>query len=101
MNPSAQMPLFRRSPSPPPQPQKTGLFGGGRRSNSPDSPTRSSTGSRLLGRNGDPSINAARQKVADAEAAEREADKALMAARASVREAKQQVKNLEKEAEEE
>ena len=49
----------------------------------------------------DPSIIAAKQKVNDAEAAEREADKALIQARAAVRDAKQQVQNLEREIEEE
>jgi hypothetical protein len=49
----------------------------------------------------DPTILAARQKVQDAEAAEKEADRALMAARAMVKEAKDHVKMLEREAEEE
>ena len=49
----------------------------------------------------DPSIMAARQKVAEAEEAERQADRALVEARASVREAKEHVKNLEREIEEE
>ncbi|KAJ3491229.1 hypothetical protein NLI96_g849 [Meripilus lineatus] len=46
----------------------------------------------------DPTITAARQKVADAETSEREADKALNLARAAVKEARQHVKILEKEA---
>lgn len=45
----------------------------------------------------DPSIVAARQKVTDAQAAEKAADKALSGARTAVREAVQHVKNLEKE----
>lgn len=49
----------------------------------------------------DPAINGARQKVSDAEEAERQADRALIEARAAVREARQHVKNLEREAEEE
>lgn len=49
----------------------------------------------------DPSIMTARQKVTDAEAAEREADHSLALARASVREAHDQVKILEREAKEE
>jgi hypothetical protein len=49
----------------------------------------------------DPSISAARERVMGAEAAEQDADKALMTARAAVREAKDQVKRLEREAEEE
>jgi hypothetical protein len=43
----------------------------------------------------DPTIQAARQKVTDAETAERDADRALDLARRSVREARQHVKNLE------
>ncbi|TFY63832.1 hypothetical protein EVG20_g6162 [Dentipellis fragilis] len=49
----------------------------------------------------DPSIATARRKVADAETAEREADRALSSARMAVREAKEHVKNLEREALEE
>jgi len=49
----------------------------------------------------DASITAARQRVAGAEAAEREADRALMQARAAVREAREHVKRLEHEAAEE
>lgn len=45
----------------------------------------------------DPSIVAARQKVADAQAAEKSADKALIDARSAVKEAVQHVKRLEKE----
>jgi hypothetical protein len=49
----------------------------------------------------DPSIVGARERVLQAETAEREADRALMQAKASVREARNHVKLLEKEAEEE
>jgi hypothetical protein len=83
------------------------VSGVSRRSSSSDNSSR--TGSRRggflgLSRNdhhGDPSILAARQKVNDAEAAEREADHALALARVSVREAREQVKILEREAKEE
>ena len=49
----------------------------------------------------DPSIIAAKQKVSDAEGAEKDADRALVQARAAVREAKDHVKRLEREIEEE
>lgn len=49
----------------------------------------------------DPTIAAARQKVSDAESFEREADHALNQARAAVREAREHVKILEREAVEE
>ncbi|KAK3988453.1 hypothetical protein QBC44DRAFT_102834 [Cladorrhinum sp. PSN332] len=49
----------------------------------------------------DPSIVAARERVMGAEMAEREADRALMAARESVREAREHVRRLELEAQEE
>jgi len=51
--------------------------------------------------NREPSIINARQKVTDAEVAERNADDALSAARMAIREAKQHVRNLEQEALEE
>lgn len=114
------MPLFKHSEPTPAQQvparhsatntrtSRTGsLFGSRRRSSSispPSSPERSS-GSGLGGifhrRTEDPSITAARQRVAAAENAEREADRALIAARNSVREAKEHVKALEREAAEE
>ncbi|KAG7098296.1 hypothetical protein E1B28_000258 [Marasmius oreades] len=90
-----------------------GLFGNShRRSSSSDgSPTHPGTGSVRSGGSGgffglgghnsagnDPSIMAARQKVQEAEQAEREADHALNAARASVREAREHVRFLEKDA---
>lgn len=49
----------------------------------------------------DPSIVQAKQRVADAEAAERNADRALVQARAAVREAREDIKRLEREAAEE
>ncbi|KAM7197936.1 hypothetical protein V8F20_006384 [Naviculisporaceae sp. PSN 640] len=49
----------------------------------------------------DPSIVAARERVMTAESAERDADRALMAARESVRQAREHVRRLELEAEEE
>jgi len=49
----------------------------------------------------DPSIVSARERVLQAETAERDADRALMQAKASVKEARNHVKMLEKEAEEE
>lgn len=49
----------------------------------------------------DPSIVQARERVLSAEAAEREADRALIAARESVRNAREHVRRLELEAEEE
>ncbi|KAH7161158.1 hypothetical protein EDB81DRAFT_783948 [Dactylonectria macrodidyma] len=49
----------------------------------------------------DPSVLDARQRVQNAEAMEREADRALDEARSSVREAREQVKRLEEEAREE
>ncbi|OCT51415.1 hypothetical protein CLCR_09240 [Cladophialophora carrionii] len=62
--------------------------------------TRSSGG--LFHRNHeDSSIIAARERVLSAETAEREADRALVQARAAVQEARNHVKMLEREAEEE
>lgn len=49
----------------------------------------------------DPSIMAAREQVLRAETAEREADKALIASRKAVKEARDHVKHLEREAAEE
>ncbi|KAB5562722.1 hypothetical protein GE09DRAFT_1274434 [Coniochaeta sp. 2T2.1] len=67
---------------------------------------RHSSGGGLLSKFGggdhmDPSIVQARERVLSAEAAEREADRALMAARESVRNAREHVRRLELEAEEE
>lgn len=91
-----------------------GLFGS-RHSSSPDAaPQRTSTtstrtsvssgGHGVLSRFGhkeDPSITGARQRVHQAEQAEKEADAALIQARAAVRDAREHVKALEREAEEE
>ncbi|KAK7900798.1 hypothetical protein LTR67_003082 [Exophiala xenobiotica] len=62
-----------------------------------------SSGGGLFNRhhNEDPSILDARQRIASAEAAERDADRALMQARTAVRDAKEHVKRLEREAAEE
>ena len=115
------MPLFSRhsvdEDVAPPVPEKaveprrrSSLFGR-RRSVSPVSTaaTDRSTGSvhsasrrGLLHRNdGDPSIKAAHDRVLNAEAAEKEADKALLHARAMVKEAREHVRRLEQEAAEE
>ncbi|KAK0749028.1 hypothetical protein B0T18DRAFT_96420 [Schizothecium vesticola] len=116
----------KRDSVPPPAPQpvheergkKHGLFGSRRSpSPSPSSSTRRTSTSRtspdrssgILHRsfgNGsvrgvDPSITQARERVMGAEMAEREADRALLAARESVREAREHVRRLELEAEEE
>jgi hypothetical protein len=53
------------------------------------------------GRLNDASISNARQRVAQAETAERQADQALMASRAAVKEAREHVRILEREVEEE
>ncbi|EPS38664.1 hypothetical protein H072_7632 [Dactylellina haptotyla CBS 200.50] len=81
------------------------------RDSSPDSiNTRRTSSTRGTGsgffhrdRNGaeDASIAGARQRVMDAEVAERDADRALMAAKAAVKDARDQVKALELEAKEE
>ncbi|KAI0688199.1 hypothetical protein BC835DRAFT_1308903 [Cytidiella melzeri] len=71
---------------------RRGLFS--RRRSSSSSGSRSRGG----GLKNEPSIVHARQKVADAENSEREADRALGAARAAVREARQHVQMLEREA---
>ncbi|KUJ14949.1 uncharacterized protein LY89DRAFT_686545 [Mollisia scopiformis] len=52
-------------------------------------------------RDEDPTIIAARERVMNAEAAERDADRALVAARVAVKEAREHIKRLEKEAAEE
>jgi len=88
--------------------EKTGMFGS-RRTNSVSPPrsnvathgSQKSHGGLLHRNNEDPSIASARQRVMSAEAAEREADKALVAARAAVRNARDEVKRLELEAAEE
>lgn len=95
-------------------PKRTGGLFSRRRSSSPSDDSMSMVTNNSSGRFGssgnrlhnsrfsnDPAINGARQKVGDAEEAERLADRALIEARAAVREARQHVKNLEREAEEE
>ena len=99
------------------RPQRRSTLFGRRRSVSPVSTTgttRSSTSNAntntlsspsrrgLLHRQGaDPSIRAAHDRVLNAEAAEKEADKALLHARAMVKEAREHVVRLEREAAEE
>lgn len=87
----------------------SGLFGS-RSSHSTHSSFSSGSGSPLSNsrRHGllhrtheDPSIMAAREQVLRAETAEREADKALIASRKAVKEARDHVKHLEREAAEE
>ena len=118
------MPLFksqsqRRNPSPPPPPQTSGGIFHRSRTPPPRTSTDSASSSRsstrsnrggggFLGLNrdkhgldNDPSIRTARQKVADAERAERQADEALLAARRAADGAREQVKMLEREAIEE
>jgi hypothetical protein len=60
-----------------------------------------SRGSRFGGHHEDASIVAAREQVVAAEQAENQADKALMASRRAVVEARDHVKRLEREAAEE
>lgn len=74
---------------------RSGGFFSRRRSSSSSSSSEGRRGSNLRS---DPSILSARQKVNDAEAFEREADRALGQARAAVREARDHVKMLEREA---
>jgi hypothetical protein len=62
---------------------------------------KSSHGSFLHRNREDPSISAAREQVVLAETAERDADHALVAARQAVRDAREHVKRLEREAKEE
>lgn len=93
------------------RPQRRSTLFGRHRSASPVSTTNttrstnsmSSPSRRGLLRRGDadPSIRAAHDRVLSAEAAEREADKALLNARAMVKEAREHVKRLEREAAEE
>lgn len=88
--------------------RRSGLFGSRRRSNTPvrdghTNGTNTSPRRGLLHRSDAPdsSIIAARERVMGAEAAERDADRALLQARAAVREARDHVKRLEREAAEE
>ncbi|KEF58990.1 uncharacterized protein A1O9_03833 [Exophiala aquamarina CBS 119918] len=63
--------------------------------------TRASGGGLFNRHSEDPSIAHARERVMSAENAEREADRALVQARAAVKEAREHIKILEKEAAEE
>ncbi|KAJ9155323.1 hypothetical protein NKR23_g2094 [Pleurostoma richardsiae] len=89
--------------------QDTGSGGLFRRSTDAGAGSRSSRGGSLLHKFGgsgdhvemDPSIVQARERVMRAEAAEREADRALEISRREVREAREQVRALELEAKEE
>ncbi|OJJ48153.1 hypothetical protein ASPZODRAFT_1530025 [Penicilliopsis zonata CBS 506.65] len=88
------------------EPEHHSKFFGHRSSNSSASSNNSRKGSvnrhRFLSRNhDDPSISAAKDQVFRAEAAEKEADKALVASRRAVHEARDHVKRLEREAAEE
>ncbi|KAK3367325.1 hypothetical protein B0T24DRAFT_388191 [Lasiosphaeria ovina] len=99
----------RRSPSPTPTHTTTGSRESGLNRHSTDASHTSSGHRSLLQRtfgNGsmgemDPSIVQARERVMSAETAERDADRALLAARESVRQAREHVRRLELEAEEE
>ncbi|KAH8107762.1 hypothetical protein BXZ70DRAFT_1074201 [Cristinia sonorae] len=103
-SPSRSRSLFSRRRSPSPEPYAThgtnsdqssrGGFFSRRRSSSSSGSSNHRSGS--LG--SDPTILAARQKVSDAEAFEREADRALGQARAAVRDAREHVRALEREA---
>jgi hypothetical protein len=88
--------------------RRSSIFGSRRRSTTPvrdgyTNGTNTSPRRGLLHRNDaeDASIIAARERVMGAEAAEREADRALLQARAAVREAREHVRRLEREAAEE
>jgi hypothetical protein len=87
--------------------RRSGLFGRRRSPGRAAATTTTTNGSNshrggLFHRNADdPSILAARERVFSAETAEREADKALINAKAAVRDAREHVKRLEHEAAEE
>ncbi|RDL35458.1 uncharacterized protein BP5553_07389 [Venustampulla echinocandica] len=84
-------------------PHRSGTLFGGRRSSvthngdtvETTNPTRRSG---FLHRNEDASIVAARQRVMSAEAAEKDADRALVQARHAVKDARDHVKRIEREA---
>jgi hypothetical protein len=84
-----------------------GLFGGSkhrsrsRSSSSERTRSRSTGGGGLFNRSADPSVAHAKQRIHDAEVAERQADQALMASRAAVQQAREQAKLVEREAAEE
>lgn len=107
---------FRRDPSPTPTTSTQATNHTARtastyrtsHSSMTDKPSRSGTGSLLHKFRGgssneelDPSIVQARERVMGAEAAERDADRALELARREVREAREEVKRIEIEAKEE
>lgn len=81
--------------------QARGLFGNHSSRSSVSSAGSTGRHSLLHRNHEDPSIQAARQQVYRAEHAEREADKALIASRQAVKDAKERVKRLEAEAAEE
>ena len=109
-SPNRSRSLFSRRRSPSPEFHSTrdntsttnssrgGFFSRRRSSSSSDGSGPNRRGGSL---GNDPTIAAARQKVFDAEAFEREADRALGQARAAVREAREHVRILEREALEE
>jgi hypothetical protein len=84
--------------------ERRGLFN---RRNSPDqvpvqnTQTNNHSGGLFHRNTHDPSIVQAKQRIADAELAERNADRALIQARAAVRDARNDIKRLEREAAEE
>jgi hypothetical protein len=78
----------------------SGFFNSSSRDNVSTSPTRRSGGG-LFHRHEDASIVAARERVLKAEVAEKQADRALLEAKAMSRSAKHQTKLLEREAAEE
>jgi hypothetical protein len=91
--------VVEREPS-----RRSTLFGRRRSVESTATTNTTSTSSRrnvLTRDREDASITAARQRVVDAEVAEKEADRALLQAREAVREAREQVKHIEREAAEE
>jgi hypothetical protein len=101
------MPLFgskeKTQPPPPVETKRNSNSLFRRRSTSPKSaPTATSTHSRNpFKRDDDPSILAAKKRVQAAEDSERAADKALNDTRHSVRQAREELRRLEKEAGEE
>ncbi len=106
------MPLFGRAPvetttttpATVEEPRRSSTLFGRRRASSPvtDGTVNGSPRRGLLHRSEeDGSIVAARERVLAAEASERDADRALFQARAAVREAREHVKRLEREAAEE
>ena len=94
-NRSASPPADTRSTTTNGSNTRSGGFFGSLRSRSSDSSLEQTT-KRNISR--DPSIAAARMKVADAESAERAADDALAQARSAVKAAREHVKILENEA---